>query len=71
MDRGIVQWFLMLLLSLTMAFAFVYKANAAQAWYLVDSQFTGRSWYCTYQLVGTNIQTTIESPSPCQTSIYR
>lgn len=71
MDTGFGKWFAVCALIFLLSAAYSCNAHAGQAWYLVDSQFSGRMWYCTYQLAGTDIQTTIESPSPCAPSIYR
>lgn len=46
-------------------------ADAAQVWVLVDSQYSGREWYCTYQLSGTEITTQVTSPLPCAQSMFR
>lgn len=46
-------------------------AHAAQVWILVDSQYSGREWYCTYQLNGTTITTQFISSMPCAQTMLR
>ena len=46
-------------------------AHAAQVWTLIDSQYSGREWYCTYQLSGTQITTQTVSAMPCAPSLFR
>jgi hypothetical protein len=52
---------------------FMSIAYAMQTWMLVGSQFTGGTWYCTYQLSGSNppIVQTITNPMGCQGVIIR
>lgn len=52
---------------------FVTISYAMQTWMLVGSQFAGGTWYCTYQLSGSNppIQQTITNPMGCQGVIIR
>jgi hypothetical protein len=44
---------------------------AAGMWTLVDQQFSGSKWYCTYKLDNTTIRSTIESSMPCQGAIFQ
>lgn len=46
-------------------------AYAGQVWILVDSQYSGREWYCTYQLSGTEITSQVVSSTPCEPSMFR
>jgi hypothetical protein len=48
-------------------------AYAIQMWSLVGQQINGGTWYCTYQLMGSNppIVQTITSSVGCQASIMR
>lgn len=51
----------------------LYSLDAfAAMWSLVNSQFTGGNWYCTYELQGSSpkIQTTIVSQTYCQSFIF-
>lgn len=52
---------------------FVSIAFAMQMWTLVSSQFAGGTWYCTYQLMGSNppLVQTITNPMGCQGAITR
>ena len=57
-----------LILLLTLSFSTL--ANA-EMWQLINSQFSGTRWYCTYKLQSTNVQTTITSSTVCQPYIFQ
>lgn len=50
---------------------FVTVGYAMQMWTLVGSQFAGGTWYCKYQLMGSNppVVQTITNPMGCQGAI--
>jgi hypothetical protein len=50
---------------------FATVSYAFQMWMLVSSQFAGGTWYCKYQLMGSNppIVQTITNPMGCQGAI--
>lgn len=50
---------------------FLTPAQAGQVWILIDSQYSGREWYCTYQLSGTQITSQVVSSTPCAQSMFR
>jgi hypothetical protein len=52
---------------------FMSVTHGMQMWTLVGSQFAGGTWYCTYQLMGSNppIVQTITNPMGCQGAITR
>lgn len=45
-------------------------AYAGGMWSIVNQQFASNTWYCTYQLQGTTIQKTIQSPTGCKSFIF-
>jgi hypothetical protein len=42
----------------------------AGMWMLVNEQFSGNKWYCTYKLDGTTVTRTIQSSMPCKQAIF-
>lgn len=57
--------------SILLALLLISTSANAGMWQLINQQFSVNTWYCTYQLQGTTIQTTIESRTYCQSFIFK